>query len=113
LHYWINPQDLSLLQTASGSYRDDLQFVIVAYRDDGLAANSVAYTAHIEVRPEDLAGLDASGVSADQTIAIPIDGNNYFLRVGVNEVSSGHLGALEVPAEWIKAVPTLTGVEAP
>jgi hypothetical protein len=79
----------------------------MVYRDDGMAANSVDYLAHLEVRPEDLAGVDASGVSADQTIAIPTDGN-YYLRVGVNEVSSGHLGALEVPAEWVKAEPALT-----
>ena len=112
VHYWVDPRDLRFLQTAPGSYRDDLQFVIMVYRDDGLAANSVAYAAHIEVHPEDLTELDTSGVTADQTVAIPTDGNNYFLRVGVNEVSSGHLGALEVPAEWIKAAPAQDGVAA-
>jgi VWFA-related protein len=109
VHYWVDPHDLKLLRTASGTYRDDLQFVAVVYRDDGLVANSAAYTTHIEVRPDDLEGIDASGVTFDQTLAIPTDGN-YFLRVGVNEVASGHIGVLEIPTEWIKVVSAQTAL---
>jgi VWFA-related protein len=103
VHYWVDPQDLRLLRTASGSYRDDLQFVAVVYRDDGVPANSVAYTAHIEVSEDSMQGLQMAGVTSDQTIAIPVDDSNYFLRVGVNDMATGHIGAVELPVEWVKA----------
>jgi hypothetical protein len=50
LHYSINPHDLKFTRTVNDSYRDDLQFVAVVYRDDGLLANSASITAHIQVQ---------------------------------------------------------------
>ena len=54
-----------------------------------------------------------NGITYDQTIAVPLAGNpvpgNFFLRVGVNEASTGHIGSLEIPAEWIKLPPQATG----
>lgn len=109
VHYWIDPKGLKLTRTANGTYRDDLQFVAVVYRDDGLVANSASITAHIQASAIDLENLLASGVTFDQAIAIPLADNataeNYFLRVGVSETSTGHIGALELPADWIKLPP--------
>jgi VWFA-related protein len=106
VHYWIDPTKLRFSRTANGSYRDDLQFVAIVYRDDGLVANSVSVTAHIQVPANDLKTILATGVTFDQTFAIPIAdkllSQNYFLRVAVNETSTGHIGALEVPTDWIQ-----------
>ena len=100
IHYWVDPQDLHFVRTASGSYRDDFQFAAVIYRDDGVAANSIASPARIEVSEDERDLLMNSGVTYDQVIAIPVEGN-FFLRAGVQELESGQTGALEVPAEWM------------
>ncbi|HUD22861.1 MAG TPA: VWA domain-containing protein [Acidobacteriaceae bacterium] len=109
VHYWIDPKGLKFSRIANGSYRDDLQFVAIIYRDDGFVANSVSITAHIQASANDLENLMATGVTFDQTIAMPIADNamaeNYFLRAGVSETSTGHIGALELPADWIKLPP--------
>ncbi len=109
VHYWIDPKGLKFSRTANGTYRDDLQFVAIVYHDDGLVANSVSITAHVEASSNNLGNLLTSGITFDQTIAMPIADNmmaeNYFFRVGVSETSTGHIGALELPADWVKLPP--------
>jgi len=109
VHYWIDPKNLKFSHTANSSYRDDLQFVAIVYRDDGLVANSASITAHIQVSADELDDIHTSGVTFDQTIAIPITDNrlpdSFFLRVGVSESSTGHIGVLELPTDWIELPP--------
>jgi VWFA-related protein len=107
IHYWIDPQSLKFTRTSAGAYRDNLQFAVIVYGDDGLAVNSISATAHIQVSADDLETILASGVTFDQTIAIPAIGN-FYLRSGVLEASTGHIGALEVPAAEIKLPPPST-----
>jgi VWFA-related protein len=111
IHYWVDPKDLSFTRTANGAYRDELQLVAMVYRDDGLVANSLATTLPIEVSADDLERVQIYGLTFDQTIAVPVAGNplpgSFCLRVGVGETPTGHVGAIEVPAEWIK-LPAVT-----
>ena len=109
VHYWIDAHGLKFTRAANGTYRDDLQFVAIVYHDDGLVANSVSVTAHIQASASNLENFLTTGITFDQTIAMPIADNmmaeNYFLRVGISETSTGQIGALEVPADWIKLPP--------
>jgi VWFA-related protein len=113
LHYRIDPRSLTFSRDASGSYRDDLEFVAVVYRDDGTPANSITSTEQVEVSGDGIEGpltaATTSGITFDQTIAVPISGNpvpgNFFLRVAIDERSTNHVGAIEIPAEWIKLPP--------
>jgi hypothetical protein len=51
----------------------------------------------------------SNGISLDQTIAVPVHGqeiaSSFFLRAGVEEVSTGNIGAIEVPADRIQLPP--------
>jgi VWFA-related protein len=109
IHYWIAPKDLQLVRTPSGSYREDLQFVAMVYRDDGLVANSLSTNAHIQIPADDPDNILTLGATFDQTIALPVTGNplpgSFFLRVGVHELATDRIGAIEVPAEWVKLPP--------
>jgi hypothetical protein len=109
IHYWIDPQRLKFTRTPAGVFRDDLQFAAIVYGDDGLVVNSISATAHIQVSVDDLETILASGVTFDQTIAIPAKGDaaadHFFLRTGVMEVSSGHVGVIEIPADQISVPP--------
>jgi hypothetical protein len=42
------------------------------------------------------------GLAARLEIAVPVKGN-YFLRVGVHDVASDHIGALEIPVDEVRA----------
>jgi hypothetical protein len=54
----------------------------------------------------DVEAVQVSGFTLDQTVAIPISAaDNFFLRAAVDEEPAGRIGAIEIPAEYIKAPP--------
>jgi hypothetical protein len=73
----------------------------VLYRDDGVQANSISFTAHLAIDAQTYARIESAPIAYDQTIAIPASGN-FFLRAGVDELSSGHIGAVELPTEAVQ-----------
>jgi VWFA-related protein len=109
VRYRIDPKELQFSLTTSGIYRDDIEFIAIFFRDDGLEANSIAFTAHIALDAASYRHLMGGPIVYDQTIAMP-DNGFFFLRAGVHELPSGHIGVLEIPAEWVKspAAETLT-----
>jgi hypothetical protein len=100
IHYHIDPAAIHFQPTAKGTFADDIQFVAVLYRDDGLQANSISFTVHVEPDAATYAHLGSAPLAYDQTIAIPTTGV-YFLRTGVNEIPTGDIGAIELPTESI------------
>jgi len=112
IHYWVDPRNLTFSRDSSGDYSDALQFVAVIYRDDGVPANSIATTENIQVSADRIEEALTSGITFDQTIAVPVAGNpvpgNFFLHVGVCERSSNRIGTIEIPAEWVKLPSTQT-----
>jgi VWFA-related protein len=117
IHYHLDPHSLTFAQDSLGGYYDSLQFIAVVYRDDGVPANSIQENEQIQVSAGGLARALNTGINFDQTIAIPVDGNpvpgNFFLRIGIAERPSGHIGTLEIPTEWIKLPPPQTVASAP
>jgi VWFA-related protein len=106
IHYRMDPNSLTFAKDSLGGYYDSLQFIAVVYRDDGAPVNSIQSNEQIQVSAGSLAGALNSGITYDQTIAVPLDGNpipgNFFVRAGVAERPSGHVGTIEIPAEWLK-----------
>ena len=95
------------MRNPSGLYHEDLKTIAVVYRDDGITANSLATTTHLDLSADDFEAIQASGITLDQTIAIPTT-EHFFLRAVVSEDSTKRIGALEIPAEWIKVPPPAT-----
>jgi len=109
IHYWVDPTRLAFSRTANGSYRDDLRFAAIVYGDDGQGINLVSASTHLEVPADDLEMILTSGITFTQTVAVPIvrDGiqDRLFIRTGVLELSTGHIGVIEVPADQISVPP--------
>jgi VWFA-related protein len=120
VRYSIAPEEMQLTARTGGGFHDMFQFVIVIYRDNGEPVNSIATLAPIDLSAADYARVMRNGLSFEQTVAIPTKINtnatpvtaNFFLRAGVEEVETGRIGAIEVPAEWVKALPAEPGATA-
>jgi hypothetical protein len=110
IHYSINAHDIEFNQRSVESYSDTLEFVAVLYNDDGAIVNSLITTVPMVLQTDEYLRAINNGIGADQTIAIPAHGD-YFLRLGVHDLNSGHIGALEIPAESIKLIPQASGVK--
>lgn len=108
IHYSIDAHDIQFNQRSVDSYSDTLELVAVVYNDDGSIVNSLITTIPMVLRTDDYLQVINKGLGASQTIAIPTHGD-YFIRLGVHDVNSGHIGALEIPAESIKLTPQTSG----
>jgi VWFA-related protein len=94
--------DLRMTRTADGMHHGTVEFVTVVYDQTGNRVNSLITTAVLNVSEAHYLKLLQIGLAARQEIAVPVKGN-YFLRVGVHDVASDHIGALEIPVDEVHA----------
>jgi len=103
---------LRLARGADDMRHGRVEFVTLVYDQVGTRVNSLLTTAVLDVSEEHYRRLLASGLVAEQEIAVPVKGN-YFLRVGVHDVASDHIGALELPVDEVRAGIPVQGMEKP
>jgi hypothetical protein len=89
---------LRLNREADGKRHGSVEFVTVVYDQLGNRVNSLITTAVLNLSEDSYRQLLTIGLTAEQQIAVPVKGN-YFLRVGVHDVPSDHIGALEIPVD--------------
>ena len=105
IRYSVDPHTLRFVQPNVGSYFDTLEFVTVIYNAQGQVVNSIDTTAEVSLTPDQYVQVIRNGLSLDQPIAVPIHGDFYF-RMGVSEVNSGRVGAVEAPEKAILLHPS-------
>jgi VWFA-related protein len=101
VHIQADTHSLRLSRTADGVHHGTIEFVTVVYDQNGAKINSLITTAVLNVSDAHYAKMLQSGLGAQQQIAVPVKGN-YFLRVGVHDVASDHIGALEIPVDEVR-----------
>jgi VWFA-related protein len=85
-----------------GRRHGTVEFVTLVFDQFGNRVNSVLSTAVLNLSEDRYRQLLAQGLPAQEQIAVPVKGN-YFLRVGVHDVPSDHIGALEIPVDEVHA----------
>ena len=93
--------ELRLTRTADGFHHGSVEFVTLVYDQTGTRVNSLISTAELNLSDAHYRQMLATGLPARQEIAVPVKGN-YFLRVGVHDVASDHIGALEIPVDEVR-----------
>jgi VWFA-related protein len=91
---------LTLNREADGHRHGTIEFVTLVYDQSGNRVNSLVSTAVVNISEDHYRQMLLSGLHAEQQIAVPVKGN-YFLRVGVHDVPSDHIGALEIPVDEV------------
>jgi len=92
---------LHLTQSPDGMRHGSVEFVTLLFDPTGNRVNSQLTTAVLNVNEAHYRRLLQGGLTAQQEIAVPVKGN-YFLRVGVHDVASDHIGALEIPVDEVR-----------
>lgn len=93
---------LRMTRTAAGTFQGTVEFVTLVYDQIGNKVNSLISTAVLNMSEAHYRQMLATGLPARQEIAVPVKGN-YLLRVGVHDVASDHIGALEIPVDEVRA----------
>jgi hypothetical protein len=112
VHYSVDTKDLAFTSPSLGLYHTNVEFVAVVYDDFGEQVNSMVTTVPLDLGPDEYVRAMRGGIGLDQTIAVPTHGN-YFLRLGLHDLTSGHIGALEIPVESIQLHPAAPTIPSP
>jgi hypothetical protein len=100
ISYNIAIDNIAFDRSADGRYHADFEFGVMVYDSDGQLIN----TASKQVRPVLAAAAYESmlkdGAEAHQEIDVPAHGGCY-LRIGVHDLTSDRVGALEVPTSTL------------
>jgi len=106
IHYSVSARDVQFTPAGTGpgaGSRATVELVAVVYDERGVQANSIVNTMTLELSAKDYARVMQGTLGMDQTVAIPARGE-FYLRLGVQDMGSGRIGALEVAAKEIRPV---------
>jgi VWFA-related protein len=112
VHIQADARSFRFTPLANGFHHGTIEFVTLVFDQSGNQVNSLLTTAELNVSDAHYRQLLAHGLGAQQQIAVPVKGN-YFLRVGVHDVASDHIGALEIPVEQVQAGVAGQGIQTP
>jgi hypothetical protein len=93
----VDPRGLDFATAQDGTRMDNVEFVLVAYDNDGKRVNYVDRTAPIGLDAEHYARVRASGFPVRMELDLPAGA--FSLRIAVYDLNSGHIGSLEVPLQ--------------
>jgi len=112
VHIHADAHALRLAPAARGFHHGSVEFVTLVFDPNGMQVNSLLTTAVLNVSDAHYRQMLASGLGVQQQIAVPLKGN-YFLRIGVHDVASDHIGGLEIPVEEVRENVAGLGIPKP
>ena len=98
------PSDSAPSNSATPLPAQGIEFIAVVYDDKGAIVNSFVNTVPIDAGVADYSRIMQTGIGIQLPIAIPAKGD-FYLRLGVHDLTSDRIGALEIPVEAIKLSP--------
>lgn len=93
----VDPRGLDLAPAADGTRIGNVEFVLVAYDSDGKRVNYVDRRLPFALNAEQYARIRATGFPLRMELDLPA--GNFSLRLAVYDLSSGHIGSMEVPLQ--------------
>jgi len=102
----INPKELNWTVTPDGAHRCTLEFMTFVYDGDGARIN-VQYNGIGAAIPEaQFASVENGNIKYVQQISVPAKGD-YYLRLGMRDIGSDHVGAVELPVAAVAKLPPI------
>jgi hypothetical protein len=101
VHFRVRAKELKRMPASDGyPSAARLEFVAVVYDSQGQAVNGKREKVSANLDSLTDAQEQPAELTGDLTIQVPVKGN-YFLRLGVRDVATDRVGALEVPVDRI------------
>jgi VWFA-related protein len=97
LSYTIDASGIQFDKADDGKYHGQFEYAVDVYdADSGKLLNSNVMAARPGLPPAVYQSILSSGAKLRQTIDVPARGQ-YVLRIGVHDMTTQHIGAIEVP----------------
>jgi VWFA-related protein len=104
VYYVADVSNMAFATNPDGSSRGDVEFAAVVYNADGETINAQTSPLHASIPAADFQSMLKSGMQVNLNIDVPVKGE-YYLRVGVHDFTSDHVGAVEIPLSSIHTEP--------
>jgi VWFA-related protein len=99
-----DPNDVALVHGTDGKLTSDLQVMTFVYDQNGLLIGITAKSIHTNLTPDGYRQLYQYGLQLHQEVSVPLKGD-YYLRIGLHDLTSNRVGAIEVPVTSVKGLP--------
>jgi VWFA-related protein len=100
LLYNIDLNGIQFDPSADGNYHGQFEYAVDIYNPGGQLVNSIAMAAKPALPPAVYQSMLAGGAKLRQDIDLPVKGD-YTLRIGVHDLTTDRVGAIEIPASAI------------
>jgi VWFA-related protein len=95
-----DPKDITFTAGPKDTKHVSLEFITFVYNADGALITSKGDKLTADLSADRYAAIRHGGVQFRQEISVPIKGE-YFLRVGIHDLATDHVGALELPVSAV------------
>ena len=101
LSYIVDAKTIQFDASPDGAYHSQFEYAVNVYDNDGRVINSSTLAAKPALPPANVyQSMLTNGIKLRQEIAIPAKGE-YTLRIGLHDLATDHVGAVEVPTTSI------------
>ncbi len=101
------PEDFRLALHDSGNRTGSLEFSVWLYDNDGNLLNGTGKAIDLNLTPERYKQF-LTGVNGHFEISVPAKAGGLFLRIGVRDISSNRIGAIEIPISSVRKLSPLS-----
>ena len=109
--YLVHTGDVQCDLTPDDFHHCALGFLVHVYDSDGNLITSHGSSLKAEIPPILYASIEHDGIPCTQEISVPVKGE-YSFRMGIRDLKSGHVGALELPVSAVSKLPPLSAGDA-
>jgi VWFA-related protein len=102
-----DPSSISIQRAPDGNYNALLQFLTYVYDQNGNLINVESNPVRATYSPTVYRQILRTGIPYHEEISVPLKGA-YFIRVGLHDLATNHIGALEVPVDSVKNLSPIT-----
>jgi VWFA-related protein len=95
-----NPKEVTWTMTPDGAHRCTLEFMTFVYDGDGTRINVQVNGVGAAIPDARFASVQSGNIKYIQQISVPAKGE-YYLRLGMRDVGSDHVGAVELPVATV------------
>jgi VWFA-related protein len=111
VYFVADPKAITAAETAAGKHHIDLQFLSFVYSAEGVLTTSIGKRISADLTPEQYNGMLHGGVRYKQEVSVPAKGE-FFLRVGLEDVATQHVGAVEIGVDAVSKLKPLSAQTA-
>jgi VWFA-related protein len=101
-----NPKELNWTVAPDGAHRCTLEFMTFVYDGDGARINVQVNGVGAAIPEAQFASVQNGNIKFVQQISVPAKGD-YYLRLGMRDVDSDHVGAVEFPVNVVAKLPAV------